>query len=156
MMASASAAALIVTLGRRHGGGEAIENLKLQRQRALGGVGDLRFQLAKFGGGEAHLPGQRLAMDEGRVERRAHQLVAVLRGDVDEIAEHVVVPDLQRPDARGLGVAHLKRGDDAARFVAQRSRFVERRLVARADKAAVAAERGQFVGRARAQVRRRV
>jgi hypothetical protein len=40
-----------------------------------------------------HLVGERPAMDESRVERRAH-LSAVLRGDVDEIAEDVVVPDL--------------------------------------------------------------
>ena len=78
-------------------------------------------------------------MDEGRVERRGHQLVAVLRGDLDEIAEHVVVPDLQRADAGRFGVAHLQRGDDAARFVAQRARLVERWLVAVAHEAAVAA-----------------
>ena len=68
-------------------------------ERAVGGVGDLRLELAELGGGEAHLAGERLAMDEGRVERRAQQLVAVLRGHLDEIAEHVVVPDLQRADA---------------------------------------------------------
>jgi hypothetical protein len=68
----------------------------------------------------------------------------VLGGDIDEIAEHVVVPDLQRADAGGLGVAHLKRGDDAAGFVAQRTRLVERRLVAGAHEAAVAAERRQL------------
>ena len=60
------------------------------------GVGDLGFELAKFGGGEAHLAGERLAMDERGVERRRHQLVAVLRRHLDEIAEHVVVPDFQR------------------------------------------------------------
>ena len=146
MTASASAAALIAALAAVDGGGEAIENLKLERQRALGGAGDLGFQFAKFSGGEAHLAGERLAMDEGRVERRAHQLVAVLRGDVDEIAEHVVVPDFQRADAGRLGVTHLQRGDDAARFVAQRARLVERGFVAGADEAAVAAERRQFVG----------
>ncbi len=52
-------------------------------------------------GGETHLAGQRLPMNERRVQRRRHQLLAVLRGDVDEIAEHVVVPDFQRADAGG-------------------------------------------------------
>ena len=85
-------------------------------------------------------------MDEGGVERRGEKFLAVLRGDVDEIAEHIVVPDLQRLHAGRFGVAHLQRGDDAARFVAQRARFVERRLVAAADETAVAAERRQFVG----------
>ena len=36
------------------------------------------------------------------------QLLAVLRGDVDEIAEHVVVPDLQRAHAGVVGVARLQ------------------------------------------------
>ena len=85
-------------------------------------------------------------MDEGRVQRRGEKLVAVLRGDVDEIAEHVVVPDFERPHAGRLGVAHLQRGDDAARLIAQRARLVERRLVSGADETAVAAERRQFVG----------
>ena len=107
--------------------GEPLEDLELERQRAVGRVGDLGFELAELGGGEAHLAGERLAMDEGRVERRGEQLFAVLRGDLDEIAEHVVVPDLQRADAGRLGVARLQRGDDAARFVAQRARLVERR-----------------------------
>jgi hypothetical protein len=34
-------------------------------------------------------------LNEGRIERRGRQLLAVLRGDIDEIAEHVVVADLQ-------------------------------------------------------------
>ena len=51
------------------------------------------------------------------------QLLAVLRGDLDEIAEHVVVPDLQRLDAGLVGVARLQRGDHLARFVAQRARL---------------------------------
>ena len=40
-----------------------------------------------------------------------HQLVAVLRRHFDEIAEHIVVPDLQRADAGLLGIARLQRGD---------------------------------------------
>jgi hypothetical protein len=92
---------------------------QLEPERAVGGVGDLGFELAELGGGEADLAGQRLAMDEGRVQRRRHQLVAVLRRHLDEIAEHVVVPDLQALDAGLVGVARLQRGDDAARGVAQ-------------------------------------
>ena len=84
-------------LDRRAGRGDArrqrIENLELQRQRAIGGVGDFCFELAELRGGEAHLPGERLAMDEGSVQRRGEKFFAVLRGDVDEIAEHIVVPD---------------------------------------------------------------
>ena len=84
---------------------------------------------AELGGGEAHLAGQRLAMDEGRVERRAQQLVAVLRGHLDEIAEHVVVPDLQRADAGLLGIARLQGGDrrGAIRRAARAPRRAPRR-----------------------------
>ena len=85
---------------RRYRGGEPIENLELQRQRPIGGAGDFRFQFAEFGRREAHLPGERLPVDERRVERRGHQLLAVLGGDIDEVAEHIVVPDFQRADAR--------------------------------------------------------
>ena len=104
---------------------EPLENLQLEPERALGGAGDLGFQLAQLGGGEAHLPGQRLAVDEGGIERRVQQFVAVLGGDLDEIAEHVVVADFQRADAGFLGIARLQRGDDAARFVAQGAHLVE-------------------------------
>ena len=77
------------------------------------------------------------------------QLVAVLRRHLDEIAEHVVVPDLQRLDAGRIGIARLQRGDHPARFVAQRARLVERAVVAGAHEAAVALEQGQLVGERR-------
>mgnify|MGYP003693927293 CR=1 FL=1 len=51
---------------RDHARREPLENLELDAERALGGAGDLRFQLAQLGGGEAHLAGERLAVDEGR------------------------------------------------------------------------------------------
>ena len=79
----------------------------------------------------------------------AHQLVAVLGGDLDEIAQHIVVPDFQRLDLGVLGVARLQRGNDAARFVAQRPRLVERLVIMRGDEAAVAAQQRQLVGERR-------
>ncbi len=66
--------------------GEAIEDIEFDRQRAVGGVGDLGFQPGQLGGGEAHLAGQRLAMDEGRIGGWRGQLLGVLRRDLDEIA----------------------------------------------------------------------
>ena len=45
-----------------------------------------------------------------RVERRGEQFLAMLRGDLDEIAEHVVVPDFQRANA-----GRLRRSAPAAR-----------------------------------------
>ena len=76
----------------------------------------------------------------------------MLRGHLDEIAEHVVVADLQDADAGLVGIARLQRRDDAAGFIAQRPCLVERGVVARAHEAAVALEGGQF-GRSAASVR---
>ena len=125
---------------------EPLEDLQLQPQRAVAGIGDLGFDLAEFGGGEADLAGQRLAMDEGRVQRRRHQLVAVLRRHLDEIAEHIVVADLEALDAGVVGVARLHRGDDEARGVAQVAGLVERGLIAFANEAAVALDQRQLLG----------
>ncbi len=84
-------------------------------------------------------------MDESRVQRRRHQLVAVLRRDLDEIAEHVVVPDLEALDAGLVGVARLHRGYHEARGVAQIACFVEGGLVALANEAAVALDQRQLL-----------
>ena len=132
---------------RDHAGGEPLEDVELQPERAVGGAGDFGFQFAQLGGGEAHLAGERLAVDESGIERRGKQLVAVLSRDLDEIAEHVVVADFQSAHAGVVGVARLQRSDDAARFVAQRARLVERGVVALAHEAAVALEAGQFGGK---------
>ena len=96
-----------------------------QPKRALGGAGDLRLQLAQLGGGETHLAGERLTVNKDAVERRRHQPFAVLRGDLDEIAKHIVVLDLENADARFFDVTRLQCGDDAPDFVAQRARLVE-------------------------------
>ena len=60
---------------------------------------------------------KRLAMDDGGIQRRRHQPVAVLRGHLDEIAEHVVVADLQALHAGVVSVARLHRGHHEARGV---------------------------------------
>ena len=86
--------AQIVAGGKRHGR-EPFEDFEFQPERAVAGIGDLGLDLAEFRGGETDLSGQRLAMDEGRIQRRRHQLVAVLRRHLDEIAQHIVVADLQ-------------------------------------------------------------
>ena len=125
-----------------------VEDFQFKSQRAVAGIGDLRFDLAEFGGGEADLSRKRLAVNKCRVERRGHQLVAVLRRDLNEIAQHVVVPDLESLDAGVVGVARLHCGDHQPRSVAQAAGFVERRFIARTHKAAIALEQRQFVGKA--------
>ena len=103
---------------RRHRGSERLERLQFDGKRAISCACDLGFELAQFGRGEADLSGERLAMDEGRVERRRHQAFAVLRRHIDEIAEHIVVADLQRTHRCHVCVARLQRGNHAAGFVA--------------------------------------
>src|SRR6185437_2567428 len=98
--------AKIVARGQRFGA-EALEDLKLEIERALAGISDLGLGLAELGSGEANLAGQRLAVNESRVQRRRHQLVAMLRRDLDEIAEHIVVPDFQALDGGRVGIARL-------------------------------------------------
>jgi hypothetical protein len=134
--------------------GEAIEDFKLHPERAFCRTGDLGFEAAKLGRGETDSAGEGLAVNERGVPRRAHQLVAVLGGHLDEIAEHVVVPDFQRPDLGLVGIARLQGRNHAPRFVAQRPRLVEGFIIMRADKSAVApqqrqvlAERGGKLGR---------
>ena len=95
------------------------------RQRAIGGLGDARLELGQLGGGEAHDIGERLAVDEQLDMRRLAQDGAMQRGDLDEIAEHVVVAHLQRFDAGRLGVSRLQAGDDLAAAVAQAPLLVE-------------------------------
>ena len=56
------------------------------------------------------------------------------------------MPDLQAFDAGLVGIARLQGGDDAARFVAQGARFVERRVITFADKAAVTLDQRQLIG----------
>ena len=124
--------------GRGHRGGEPLERFELDAERAIRGAGDLGFERAQFGGGEAHLTGERLAMDEGRVERRRHQPLAVLRRHLDEIAEHVVVADFQALDAGLVGVARLHRRHHEARGVAQIAALVQRGFISLADETAVA------------------
>ena len=72
---------------------------------------------------------------------------------LDEIAEEVVVLDLELPDAGLVGVRRLQVGDDAAALVAQAPRFIERGHRAGADKPAVALEERQFVGERRLERR---
>ncbi len=73
----------------------------------------------------------------------------MLRRHFDEIAQHVVVADLQSADLRLLGITCLQCSNDAPRFITQRAHFVERRVITVADEAAVALERRQFIGQCR-------
>ena len=106
---------------------QALERLEFDRERPVGRRGDARLEISERVGGEAHRAGHRLAMDEGRVERGLEQRLAGGLRRLDVVAEKVVVLDLELPDARLIGVGGLQLGDDAAAFVAQAARLIERR-----------------------------
>ena len=128
-------------------GREAIEDRKLQRQRSARGAGDAAFETAQFRRGKTHDAGERLAVNERLAERRRHQLFALRPRHLDEIAEHVVVLDLERANAGLLGVARLQARDHPARGVAQFARFIQILIVARAHEAAGAFRQRQLVGK---------
>ena len=127
-------------LAGQHGGAELAEDALLDLQRPAAGVDDAAFQLGERHGGEAHRVGQGLAVDEALAQRRRQHPLGVARGDFDEIAEHVVVADLQRVDAGLGGVVGLHAGNHAAALVAQLARLVERGVMPGGDKAAVAGQ----------------
>ena len=94
-------------------------------------------------------------MDEARLAPRRVPVIdaCMVGGHLDVVAEHIVVPDLQRADAGLLDQVALHAGDDPARLVAQRPHLVELGVVARAHEAAVALQQRQFVGERRVEMR---
>ena len=109
----------------------------LGRQRVPAGFGDAAGLLVQRKRIEAHRAGHRLAMGEAAFG--GHQRVGVARGHLDEIAEHAVMPDLERGHARLVAVLRLKRGDGAAGVRRDQPQLVERGVVALGDEAALAA-----------------
>jgi hypothetical protein len=71
---------------------------------------------------------------------------AVLRGHFDEIAEDIVVLDLEHANARVLGITHLQRRDHASRFIAERAGLIEDLVITFANETAVAFEGRQLSG----------
>ncbi len=130
-----------------------IEDFQLDRQRAVGGIGDLRFERRQFRRGEAHGVGHGLAMDEARLRgvRAVHRGLMV-RGHLDIEPERVVVPDLERPYPGLLDQATLHLGDHAPGFLRQRPHLVQFRIAAAAHEAAVALQQRQLVIQRLAQI----
>ena len=123
------------------------EQLKLQRQRPLGGGGDARFKLRQLRRGEAHGVGQRLAVNEALGVGRLAQACGVARGDLDEIAKNIVVAHFERLDAGCFRIVRLECGDVLAAAVAKLTLFVEIGAEARANEAAVALVEGKLIGK---------
>ena len=79
--------------------------------------------------------------------RRLRQHGGIGRGDLDEIAEHVVVADFQRLDAGRLGIGRLQAGDHLAAPIAQFPLLVEIGARALSDEAAVTRVQRQTLGK---------
>eukprot|EP01136_Pigoraptor_vietnamica_P023031 Opistho-1_new@6302 len=99
------------------------------------GLRHLDRDLMQFGRVEADHARQRLAMGEAAVG--AHQIVGMLGRDLDMIAEHAVMLDLERGDAGALLIVGLQRGDGAAATGARVTQIVERGIVPLGDIAAI-------------------
>ncbi len=125
---------------RRHGCRQLGEDVLLDGERAFGCRGDAPLGLGELGGGEAHRVGHGLAVAERVEQRRLGERLGVRLRHLDEVAEDVVVADLERLDAGLVDVAGFERGHDAAAVVAQLAGFVEGGAEAFADEAAVAAQ----------------
>ena len=57
----------------KHGFGQPREDIELDGERAVGGLGDARLELGELRRGEAHRIGERLAVDEQLDMRRLAQ-----------------------------------------------------------------------------------
>src|SRR4029079_9284504 len=85
----------------------------------------------EFGRVEANHAGKRLAVGENAVGLL--QRVCVPRGDVDVIAEHGVVTNLERRDPRGIAIAAFERGDGAAAVGCGIAQSIELRIASFGD-----------------------
>ena len=123
---------------------ELVEDREFDGERPFAGAGDPRLEVGELGGGEADGAGHGLAVDETGVLRRRQEAFGVVGADLDEIAEHVVVLDLQTANLGLAGVARLQAGNHPAALVAEPPRLVELGVVAVADEAAVALQMRQI------------
>ena len=123
--------------GRGYPGGQRLEDFEFAGQRLVGGGGELLFEFGQDNRGVAARAGKGLAMNEAVV---AGYRRFVGRRHLDEIAEHVVVADLQRGDAGFVDISLLQIGDQTPAAVAKLAEFVELRVVPRRHEAAVTGE----------------
>ncbi len=122
------------------------EDRLLARQRPLGGTGELLLQRRQLPGGKAGGVGHALALQEAR-----RHLVAMGGGDLDVVAQQIVVADLERGDAGLLAVATLERSDVAPSLIAQVAQSIELRIDACAQEPALAARGRRAVHEGREQ-----
>ena len=123
---------------RSGGDGQSAELLGVRGFRSKGaasGLDHLCGFLMQLGRVESHHAGQSLAVGEAAIGR--HEAVRVLCGDLDMIAQHGVVPDLQGRDTRRVAITAFERRDRAAAVGCRIAQRVERRIIAVRDVAAL-------------------
>ncbi len=123
-----------------------LEHLQFQRQGAITGLRDAAFQFTQFRRGIAHRIGHGLAMDEAWPHT-----IRMARRDLDVVAEHVIMPDLEAGNAGLVGITLLQGGDMAPAFIAQQAQFIQIGAIAGSHKAAIAGIHRQFGAERRAQ-----
>jgi hypothetical protein len=94
---------------RRHRFDQFLEMRRLGGDRMAASLGDPRRLFVQLGRVEPDHARQRLPVGEAAVRR--HQRIAMLGRHLDMIAEHAIVPDLERGDPGFRTIAGLKRGD---------------------------------------------
>ena len=114
-------------------------------------VQDLGLDLVQRQSGKAHLIGGGLAMDKAVRKRWCQHLFGMRRGGFNEIAQHIVVLDLQTLHASLLNILGLHRRNHATAFVAQSSRFVQFCIIACGHKAAIPRKQRRFGNQRRIQ-----
>ena len=103
----------------------------LGSQRMRSGLRDPTGFLMQAHRIEAH--GARHGLTVRKAAFGSHQGIAMPGGDFDEIAQHLVMPDLQRRDARVFAILALQCRNGAARISARLAQCVERVIVALRD-----------------------
>ena len=104
-------------------------------QRVAAGLDHPRRLGVQVGRIEAHHPGQRLAMGEARPAPSAARRACA--GNLDMIAEHRIVADLERRDAGRLAVAAFERGNRPPPIRRRGAQRVQRGVIALGDIAAL-------------------
>ena len=105
--------------------------------RMVPSIQNPRLNLAQGQGGEPYLIGRGLPMNEGFRQGRGEHLIGMGCRRLDEIAQHIVVLDLQALNAGRRNVIGLHPGNHAAPLVAQLPRLVQLCIESRGDKAPV-------------------
>ena len=116
-------------------GSQIFEVRGFRRQRMRARLRHLGRDLVQIGRVEAHRPGHRLAVDKAAFG--FHQSIGILRCDLDMIAEHAVMLDLQRGDTGTRAIVRLQRGDGTPAPCPRIAQIIERSVIALRDIAAL-------------------